>query len=302
MQDNRPASNLHLLTQTSPRDVNQPPDSRNVALQDEAGWALLGLLLALSIIGIMLLAAVPNVQTEVRREKEIEMIYRGQHVAKGIARYYNQGRRGNIGIQHFQTQPPPYGPLLELEKLKEGINLGVNEIRFVRSSALIEPLSNEEWEPVRIGDPRIANALQSYAAWNNVIVPPSLLRLAGNAGQLQIIGPIVGGEEGQRPGATPGAPPQTKQQPEAREPGEVDDGDAGDDDDTDLDRLFGGMDNRPIIGVAPKVKGRSIRTLWGMSDYSEWAFIHVEPQGIRLNQQLPPGVLQRPGVPPEVQR
>src|SRR5215216_3362325 len=87
--------------------TDSPPGHSN-----EQGWALLGLILALAIMGIVMASAVaPNVITSVRREKEAEMIYRGEQMAKAIARYYNGGRLG--GIQLFV--PPPYGYLTELK-------------------------------------------------------------------------------------------------------------------------------------------------------------------------------------------
>ena len=59
----------------------------------EQGWALLGLLLALGVISIVLSSSVvPNVQMQVQRDKEAEMLYRGDQMARGIARYYSRGQ------------------------------------------------------------------------------------------------------------------------------------------------------------------------------------------------------------------
>src|ERR1700759_1880869 len=83
----------------------------------ERGYALLGLLLALSIMSIFLVSSVaPDVVHQVRRDKEAEMIYRGNQMAKAIARYYGRNVLRPVQIQF----PPPYGLLLELKKLLEG--------------------------------------------------------------------------------------------------------------------------------------------------------------------------------------
>src|SRR3954469_11508574 len=88
------------------------------ARDGERGYALLGLLLALSIIAIYLVSSVaPNVKMDVQRSKEAEMIYRGNQMAKAIARYY--GRRA---LRPLQLQvPPEYGYLTELKKLRDGV-------------------------------------------------------------------------------------------------------------------------------------------------------------------------------------
>src|SRR5262249_6950929 len=83
----------------------------------ESGYALLGLLLTLSIIAMFLVSSVvPNVKMSVQRDKEAELIYRGNQIAKAIARYYGAGR-----LQGIQVLPgPPYGQLTELKKLRDG--------------------------------------------------------------------------------------------------------------------------------------------------------------------------------------
>src|SRR6266498_833651 len=156
--------------------VRPVENHRDSAGSNEQGWALLGLLLALGVMSIVLASSiVPNVQMQVQRDKEIEMIYRGEQAAEGIARYYNGGRLG--GIQLFQR--PPYGYLTDLNKLRDGITIGAREVKFVRASAMIDPISNSEWEPVRARDPRIAKFLQAWAAQNLIPIPSQYLLLAG---------------------------------------------------------------------------------------------------------------------------
>src|SRR5689334_6899474 len=133
----------------------------NRKTQGQEGWALLGLMLALAILSIVLVSSItPNYQLSVQREKEAELMYRGQQMAEGIAQYYNVGRLGPINIQ----TPPPYGYLKDLKKLSEGVKIALKDIKFVRPSAMIDPMSNEEWEPVYARDPRILPFLQAWAA------------------------------------------------------------------------------------------------------------------------------------------
>src|SRR5262249_21860607 len=142
--------------------------------QAEQGWALLALILALTLMGIMMVGIMPNVQLEVRRDKEEEMMFRGQEMAEGIARYYNLGRPGPIGL----SVPPPYGYLTDLKKLSEGVTLGTTEIKFVRGSAMTDPMVSKDWVPVRARDPRLMPMLQAYAAATLTTIPPSYMALA----------------------------------------------------------------------------------------------------------------------------
>ncbi|HJZ67879.1 MAG TPA: hypothetical protein VKF81_07150 [Blastocatellia bacterium] len=282
---------------------------------DEHGWALLGLLLALGVMSIVLVSAVvPNIQAQVQREKEVEMLYRGEQMAVGIARYYNRGRLG--AIQLF-APPNPLPYLTELKNLRDGVTIGVTELKFVRPSAMIDPVSNSEWEPVRARDPRIMKFLQAWAAETLVPIPPQYLLIAGppqksafkkstpstppvstppSGGQTQ--GQPAPGSQGTQPGqAGVARPPQTSD----------DDDDDDDDDDVANDplaHLFSsdapGHSNAPIVGVAPKRKGKAMNAYFGLENYEEWVFMYI-PKNMPINQQPVGGPNQQqrlPGGPP----
>lgn len=267
----------------------------------EQGWALLGLLLALGVMSIVFASSiVPNVQVAVQRDKELEMMYRGEQVAEGIARYYNGGALR--GIQLFQR--PPYGYLTELAKLRDGVTIGVNERRFVRASAMIDPVSNSEWEPVRARDPRIGKFLQAWAAQTLIPIPTQYLLLAapptksvfGKSEPSPSDPPSGSGASGQTPPivnpANPGNPPIIR-------PGQDPDPDDDDDDDDindPLAHLFQtsepGQGNAPIVGVAPKRKGKSANAYFGLDRYEDWVFIFI-PKTTQQGGGVPPGTPPR---------
>lgn len=273
----------------------------------EQGWALLGLILALGVMSIVLASSiVPNVQMQVQRDKEIEMMYRGEQIAEGIARYYNGGALG--GIQLFQR--PRYGYLLELGKLRDGVTIGVNERKFVRPSAMIDPVSNSEWEPVRARDPRIMPFLQAWAAQTLIPIPSQYLLLAGPPTK-SVFGksdpsssdPTSGsGASGQTPPATIppiAGTPQTK--PPGQPPDELDDDDDDDEEIIDpLAHLFQtgapGQSNSPIVGVAPKRKGKAANAYFGLENYEEWVFIFI-PKTMQQGIPQPAG---QPTRPPQI--
>src|SRR5262249_33063275 len=277
----------------------------------EQGWALLGLILALSIMAIVFSSAViPNVRMQVQRDKEQEMIFRGDQMAIGIARYYGRGVPNPLQL----LVPPEYGYLTDLKKLRDGITIGVKEIKFVRRSAFIDPMTNIEWEPVRARDPRIMKFLQAYAAETGIMIPQQYLLIAGPPQRLHLAKPVTdpnappgapgpGGATDPQQGQTqqpgqPGLQPVPRPNPQPGQPGgrprvQPANGDDDDDDDDDeniadpLGHLFEndtpGHSNAPIVGVAPKLKGKAIKPLYGLEKYEEWVFMYMP----RLNQPNP---------------
>lgn len=270
----------------------------------EAGWALLGLLLALGVMSIVMASAiVPNVRVQVQRDKETEMLYRGDHMARGIARYYNAGTLAGMQL----VVPPPYGYLTELKKLRDGVRLNVRELKFVRPSAMLDPMSSLEWEPVRARDPRIMKVLQAFAAETQIPIPLQYLMIAGPPQPLEKAKPADTGEE-EEPGAVP--PPGTPRQPVQDPDADADDDDDGDGDGFDEDgvtpndplkHLFESVEpgaNRiPIVGVAPRVKGKAIRPLYGLDRYEDWVFIFV-PDTTQVRPVLPTRPPNRTRVSP----
>lgn len=280
----------------------RPEANRRLSTSTEEGWALLGLMLALGVMSIMLVSTVvPNVQMQVQRDKEVEMVYRGEQMAAGIARYYNRGNLGGLQL----LVPPPYGYLLELSKLKEGVTIGVREIKFVRGSAMIDPMTSSEWEPVRARDPRIMKVLQAWAAENLVPIPPQYLLLAAPPQNSIFKSPSP--SETTTPPLAPPAPEgpvrPTPPNPIQGRPGvqpNPNDQDTDDDDDADNDplaHLFGddqpGHSNAPIVGVAPRRKGTATKPYLGLDQYSDWVFIYI-PKNLPLRG---PGSNQNPNAP-----
>ncbi|HET9528711.1 MAG TPA: type II secretion system protein [Blastocatellia bacterium] len=279
--------------------------------KSEGGWAMLGLILALMILGIALTAAAPNIKTQVQREKEAELIYRGEQMAEAIARYYNFG---NLGVINLRTRPP-YGYLTELEKLRDGITMGVRELKFARPSALIDPMTNEEWEPVRMRDPRIMPALQAFAAEKGVQIPDVYLMIAGPPPKLNIInrGEPERPDERQPTNSNQATPPGGANQNSGGAAGgrgvvpDDPDADADDDDDDDDDDQNDPLahllqldnSNLPIVGVATKKKGPSVRNLYGLKNYEEWVFIFIPDPSMRLpagNINRTPGGVNDGGI------
>lgn len=285
-----------------------------LARKGEQGWALLGLLLALGVMSIFLSSSIiPNVQMQVQREKETEMLYRGQQISEGIARWYNSGR-----LQPIQLMSrPPYGYLTELDKLRDGVTIGVRDVKFVRASAMIDPMTSSEWEPVRARDPRIMKFLQAWAAQTLIPIPTQYLLLAAPPTKSAFsqpttpTSPTTPGSPNQRPVSPETGPGETpppvvnpvnpgagQQVRPGQRPNNPDDDDDDDDDgaiNDPLAHLFQtsttapGQSTVPIVGVAPKRKGKAATPYFGLENYEDWVFIYIPKiiQGMPNQQGIP---------------
>lgn len=255
--------------------------SRSAANEDtpggEGGWALLGLLLALGVMSIVMASAiVPNVKVQVQRDKETEMLYRGDRMARGICRYYIRSDKELPRYPGFTlVVPPPYGYLTELAKLRDGIKLNVIQLKFVRPADMIDPMTSLEWEPVRLRDPRIMKFLQAFAAETQISPPQQYWDMAGPPQAFVKATPTDSSGSGDPPPKTdPSKPPGSDPDPPDPDPDDDDD-----DREDPLKSLFEsagpGSNSLPIVAVAPRVKGKALRPYYGLERYEDWIFMYV---------------------------
>jgi type II secretory pathway pseudopilin PulG len=313
------------VASSSSRQHNDQAAQRN----NQRGWALLGAILAVTVLSIMLVGIIPSVQMDVKRSKEEEMVYRGKQMAEGIARYYGAGRLSSLQL----SVPPPYGYLYDLKKLSDGVQIGSLQLKFVRHEALVDPMVSKDWVPVRARDPRLMAALQAYAAYNLTTVPQSYILLAAPPSRLILNNPTgdgsgtgssQGGQTGQNgssiggstgngsngsspfgnqgnngnQGNTGNQGPQAKASPSPQ--GEDDDDDDDDDRTKPTDPLAHLLQDSehglPIVGVAPNLKGTAVHPLWGMTKYEEWVFIYIPLQQQVIGVPTTTGQPNQPGV------
>ena len=199
-------------------------------------------------------------------------------------------------------------------------------------------MSNEEWEPVYARDPRIMPFMQAWSVETGGILSPEMLMIAGPPGKTlrnnsltpsTPTAPTDQAPGGQTPAGQPssGQPP-AGQTPAGQPPAGQPSGTSGqaaiggrpgeqnrtnpttnpDDDDDDDDgeindplaNLFrGSSSNFPIVGVAPKIKGRSVRGLYGLQNYEEWVFLFIPLRPV-TGQPAPPNPANRPQERPRV--
>ena len=90
--------------------VGRPSRKLPGGLQSEQGYLMVALLVALSVMGIMMGAAMPAWHTMVQREKEAELVFRGEQYARAIGQW--QRRFANAA-------PPSIDVLVEQKFLRK---------------------------------------------------------------------------------------------------------------------------------------------------------------------------------------
>jgi type II secretory pathway pseudopilin PulG len=103
---------------------------RNSSRQRERGYVLLGVLVMVTVMVIALAAIAPAIRTQIKRDREEELIRRGKQYARGIQLYYRKfGRYPN-----------------SLEQLEN-----TNNVRFLRKKYADPMTGKEEWKLIRFG-------------------------------------------------------------------------------------------------------------------------------------------------------
>lgn len=225
---------------------------------DDRGYAMAALLVGMSVMAIMMSMALPVWRTAVQREREAELIFRGEQYAHAI--------------ELFSRRTGGFPPSLDV--LEKG--------RFIRK-LYKDPMTGEgDFQPVYVG--------QVIAG--QPVVPGQAGRggLGGAPGGGPGGGGLGGGRAsvpaggmGQAPAARGRGAPAASQFPGARagQPAGTAPGQPG--------TIGAG----PIIGVVSRSTAESLRLYNGRGRYSEWAFV-----AIAVTQQAgAPTGAQTPNVP-----
>jgi hypothetical protein len=269
---------------------------RNLATSRRAGkqtgYALLLVMFFVALLVLATVAAAPSVLTQVRREKEQQMIWRGHQYALGVSRYYAK-------LHRFPTS------LDDLYKPKTGI-------RFMRQ-AYKDPTNKEDgtWRLIYVGpNGQLIGSLKTQT--------PNLNGGASNGTSQSSFGGMFGGQ-GQTPtggigagagsasqafgastgnsfsnsstafGSTPAAPSTTAGQTTDASGAPVPTDQAQTY--TDTSNIIGGN----IIGVGGKVNQKSVIWYDKAKDYRHFEFVW-DPSVDQLTGQQAGQVPPNPGV------
>jgi type II secretory pathway pseudopilin PulG len=111
-------------------------NSHTITPDAERGYALVSLILFMSLLALFALSAAENVRQQGQREREKEAIFRGEQVADAIRSYYRY--RGAQGVNSLPNS---------MDDLLQGIPRGTKKLQILRSEAAHDPLSSSgEWK------------------------------------------------------------------------------------------------------------------------------------------------------------
>lgn len=210
--------------------------------RNDSGYVLVGLMGVMMFALILTTAAAPTLRRETQREREEEMLWRGQQVAWAIAQYKLLPPRGR------GTWPT------DLKELVEGIDIGVKKIHLLRPSALCDPMmpckDGTNWRMVHPGDPLPKELLDAILATQEKrqmpLNPQSLTNL------------MVFAQMGAA--NLPGQPSDMQL--------------GGQDNNTDPDSK---LKKGPIIGVVSKKSDKMFRSYFGIEEYDHVLFFPDVP-------------------------
>ncbi len=222
---------------------------------------------------ILASAATQNILTQGRREREADMVWRGEQYQRAIGLYFRKFGRYPTKVDDLVKQ--------------------TNGVRFLRQ-AYTDPMNKEDgtWRFIYVGpNGQLIGSLRRTSVLQSVLSTPTMPGVTP-------FGP--GAQPPPPPGANnsgaPGAPGQTGQQASgALAPNPLE---------SQPQPLQGAVIGGNIIGVGSKIKVSSLRVYQGGDTYEKWEFIWNPTQQVAIpgqgpaNPNAPTGPQPPPGTPP----
>jgi type II secretory pathway pseudopilin PulG len=209
--------------------------------RNQAGYTLLMVMFLVATLLIAAAAVAPNILTEGRREREAEMVWRGEQYERAIGLYY-------VKFGKYPTKI-------------EDLTRTTNGVRFLRQ-VYTDPMNKEDgsWRFIYVGP----NG-QLIGSLNQVSLLQSALSTTG-------LGGLTGGT--QQPPPPPGAATDANQPPSSGQPGQQTNTTSAQNPlQSQLQPLEGNVLGGNIIGVGSKIKKPSLRLYLGGDTYEQWEFI-----------------------------
>jgi hypothetical protein len=229
---------------------------------NQQGYVLLMAVFMVATLIIATAAVAPSILTQGRREKEADLVWRGEQYKRAIGLYYRK----------FGKYPTKV----------EDLTIQTNGVRFLRK-AYTDPMNKEDgsWRFIYVGpNGQLIGSLHQVNLLQNALSSTGLgMALTGGTG-LQAPGPPGASMGINQPSGT-GQPGQQGTNATTANPLE-----------SQPQPLQGAVIGGNIIGVGSKIKKPSLRVYLGGETYQEWEFIWnpVAAGGIPGQAPLNPNV------------
>ena len=138
-------------------------------LRSSAGFTYIAALVMVVIMGIMASQAAELWSTKMKREREVELLYRGRQVRDALRRWYKikvpvagSATGGSTApASAAQTQLQGASP----QDLKALLSAsGLAKVRYLRPSSLVDPITLKEWALVKDASQRIIGVASTSEA------------------------------------------------------------------------------------------------------------------------------------------
>jgi hypothetical protein len=219
------------------------PDHSKKPRRRQEGYALLLAVFMVATMIIATAAAAPSILTEGRREKEADLVWRGEQYKRAIGLYYRKFGKYPTKVEDLTSQ--------------------TNGVRFLRK-AYTDPMNKEDgsWRFIYVGpNGQLIGSLHQVSLLQNALSTTGL-------------GTVLTGGAGLQTPLPPGASAGLSQAPGIGQPGQqANNGTAANPLESQPQPLQGAVIGGNIIGVGSKIKKPSLRVYLGGETYQQWEFI-----------------------------
>jgi len=271
----------------------QPGRRKARAFDQQSGYALMVVLFLIALMSLTVTAGLPAASRQIQRDREEEMIHRGQQYARAIRLYYRK----------FGHYPNTIQDLLDTNRLrflrreyKDPMSadgkwhmLHVGEVTFTPTGFFGQSLQPNAMQPQQAGlTPASQMAAGSSGNTPSHFVTSLSTGDSSNpvSGDLASSSTASGSSSGPSPSSSSGSSsgaPSIGTQPASSPFSPI--GDTG--------PTFGGG---PIVGVSSTSEKQSLKVLNGKDHYNDWQFFYDPRFEVPLPQLSPPP--QNPGMTP----
>lgn len=199
---------------------------------------LLAILLMMTLMVIAAMAVAPKLATQIKREREEELIHRGKEYAKAIQRFYRKFGRYPTSVDQLEN---------------------TNNLRFLRKRYKDPITGKDDWRLIHFGEAK--NPLNLFGTASSGT--GSAVTGTGGLSAPGMGSPVNPTTSGQTPPGTPAGQSASGQTGQA--------GQAASGGTSSTSQTFGGG---PIIGVASPSEAESLMELQGKTHYNEWEFVY----------------------------
>jgi len=143
--------------------MTRPIAMRITKSNGEGGYALVALLVVMSLLALFAMSAASNVKQQAQREREKEAIFRGEQVADAIRSFYRS--RGAQGVNSLPTN---------MDQLLEGIQIPsrTKKLQILRTAAAKDPLSSSgEWKLIAPTSQDFAGLVRNLTVYSGGVPP-----------------------------------------------------------------------------------------------------------------------------------